>query len=77
MVTPDDLTARQLAVAALVARGQSDKAIASALGMGTRRVQVHIAAIAYLCHFDPTCNTRVQLALWYREHVPITVESFA
>lgn len=64
--TVADLTPRQLAVAALVAQGRSDKAIAMTLGISERRVRVHVAAIAYLCQFDPERNTRIQLALWYR-----------
>lgn len=66
-----DLTPRQIAVAALVAKAWGDKAIAAELHMSPRRVRVHITAVAYLCGFDPQRSVRIQLALWYRERVPI------
>ena len=66
-----DLTPRQIAVAALVARGMSDKAIGSELGISFNTVRVHIVALSYRLYLDPDRSTRVQIATWYRERVPV------
>lgn len=68
-----DLTPRQIAVAALVAKGLSDKDIGRELGISFNTVRVHIVAMAFRLAFDPERSTRLQIALWYRERVPITI----
>jgi len=67
-----DLTPRQIAVAALIAKAWSDKDIAAELGIKHSTVRVHIEALAYRCELDPTRSLRIQIALWYRERVPIS-----
>lgn len=67
MTTLADLSTRQLAVAALIAKAVPDKQIAAELHLSDRMVRIHVAALASLIHADPMCHTRVQIALWYRE----------
>lgn len=68
-----ELNAKQIAVAALIAKAQTDQQIAAALHLSDRMVRVHITAIAFLIGADPSCNTRIQIALWYRERVPVSL----
>jgi DNA-binding NarL/FixJ family response regulator len=75
--TPADLTSQQLAVAALIARAKPDKQIAGTLKITERQIRRHVTALAYLIHADPSCNTRIQIALWWREHAPITIADAA
>ena len=58
-------TSRQLAVAARVALGWSNKVIAGDLGISERRVRWHIAALVERCQLDPAHDSRIQVALWY------------
>jgi DNA-binding NarL/FixJ family response regulator len=44
-IAPSDLTAREREVAALVAQGKSNRAIAQALSISERTVENHAAAI--------------------------------
>lgn len=67
--TVEDLSPRQLEVAALIARAKTDKQIAATLGMSVRRVSNHVTALAYLLHLDESCNVRIQIAIWWRERV--------
>lgn len=36
-------------------------------------VRIHITSIAALIGVDPERNTRVQIALWWREQTPVSV----
>jgi len=62
----DRLTAREREVAALVARGLTNKQIAAALFIGTRSVDSHVGAI--LRKLD--LATRAQIAARYAAHPP-------
>jgi DNA-binding NarL/FixJ family response regulator len=68
--TAAELTPRQLAVAALIARARTDKQIAHELGIQRRTVGVHLTALAYRLHLDAASNVRVQIALWWRAQTP-------
>jgi len=59
------LTAREREVAALVARGRSNRAIADELVISERTVEKHVANI--LARLELT--TRAQVAVWAHEHV--------
>lgn len=71
MTNLSDLTARQLAVASLVGKGWTVKAIAHELGIGERRVRVHISSIAYRIGADATKDEQVQVALWWQVQTAI------
>jgi DNA-binding NarL/FixJ family response regulator len=58
------LTAREREVAALIARGHSNRAIAAALVIGERTVQTHIGNI----FAKLGCDSRAQVAAWAVEH---------
>jgi DNA-binding NarL/FixJ family response regulator len=64
---PDELTARQFQVVQLVARGFTDKRIATELGMEYNTVRVHVAAIAYRLCLSGEFHTRVGIARWWYE----------
>lgn len=74
-VTAADLTPRQIAVASLVARFFTNKQIAAELGVTERRVAALVSSIAYTCCFEPGRDERSQIAVWFREQAPVTVES--
>jgi len=59
------LTRREQEVAALVARGRSNRAIADELVISERTVEKHVANI--LARLEVT--SRAQLAVWAHEHV--------
>ena len=59
------LTGREQEVAALVARGRSNRAIADELVISERTVEKHVANI--LARLELT--SRTQLAVWAHEHV--------
>jgi DNA-binding CsgD family transcriptional regulator len=58
------LTAREREVAALIARGRSNREIAAALVIGERTVQTHIGNI----FAKLGCDSRAQVAAWAVEH---------
>ena len=74
-ITVADLTPRQLSVASMLARGFLTKQIASELHVGERWVRNIVTSIAYRIGSDPTKDDRVLVALWYREQVPICLET--
>lgn len=76
MTTVADLTPRQLAVASLVARCRTTKQIAVELGVSEQRVRVLVTAIAFRTQCAPGEDERVHVALWYREHVPISLQTY-
>jgi non-specific serine/threonine protein kinase len=65
---PGGLTAREREVAALVARGKTNRAIADALCITERTVEAHIRSIR--SKLDAT--SRAQLAVWAVEHGLLT-----
>jgi len=71
--TLEDLSPRQLAVAALIARAKPPKQIAAELGMDCRSYRRHVTALVYVLQLDPSRDPRVQIALWWREHAPISL----
>ena len=75
--TASDLTARQLAVASLIAQARTDQQIAGTLGISDRRVRVHVEALCYLLHCDRGCNVRIQIAKWWWEQTPALREDAA
>ncbi len=56
------LTPRQQEVAELIATGRTDKQIAAALGISTRRVRQIVRAIAAAWKLERSGNVRVQIA---------------
>lgn len=62
-----DLTPRQQEVAELVARRLTTKHIATRLGITPRRVQVHIASIAFTLSVPPEYDERIELYRWWWE----------
>lgn len=68
-ISTDDLTPRQLSVAALIAKGQTTKQIAQALTISPRRVLVLQASIAYRIGADATLDERIQIAMWWMEQM--------
>jgi DNA-binding NarL/FixJ family response regulator len=67
-MSPRELSPRQREVAALIADGSTSKQIAARLGISTRRVRIHVTALAYLIDADPSKSIHVQIALWWRRH---------
>ena len=65
MTDLSDLTPRQRDVAALVAEGLTDKAIASKLGLQCNTVRVHVVALAFRMKIPPWKQTRVEIARWW------------
>lgn len=59
------LTPKEEQAAALVARGLTNKQIASEMGVSPGRVRILISAIAYKTHCDASKDDRVQVALWW------------
>jgi len=57
------LTEREREVAALIAEGQSNRAIADLLVVGTRTVEAHVSNILSKLGF----TSRAQIAVWARE----------
>lgn len=66
MTDLSDLTPRQIAVAALVARCYPTKTIAAELHISERRVRVHISSIAYRIGANPSLDERLQVAEWWK-----------
>lgn len=64
-----DLTARQLAVASLVARSYTNKTIANELGISVGRVRVLVSSIAFRIGADCSMDERVQVALWWQARI--------
>ena len=62
-MTPD-LTARERQVARLVGRGWAYKRIGNALGMSTRTVKIHVAAIAMKIPNPDELATGTLVMLW-------------
>lgn len=60
-----DLTERQAQVAAMVARGFTDKQIAGELGMAYNTVRIHVAALAFRLGLPGGQNTRVLITRWW------------
>lgn len=56
------LTARQAAVALLVAQGYTDKQIAATLAIAEGTVKSHVHRIGEALEVDPQRNLRVQIA---------------
>jgi DNA-binding NarL/FixJ family response regulator len=75
--TLGELKPAQLAVCKLIAQAKENKQIAAILGISDRQVRYHVEALAYLLHCDPGCNTRVQIAMWWRERCPISLDGEA
>ena len=69
MTTAADLTPRQLAVAALVAKGHTDKEIAGALGIAYNTVRAHVAELARRLGIR-SGNTRVRITIWWHCQMP-------
>lgn len=59
-----ELTARELQVAALVGKGWAYKRVARALGMSTRTVKIHVAAIAQKLDNPDGLSTGTLVMLW-------------
>jgi DNA-binding NarL/FixJ family response regulator len=59
------LTHREREIAALVARGQSNRAIADSLSISVKTVERHVANIM----IKLGCHARSQVAVWMVEHV--------
>jgi DNA-binding NarL/FixJ family response regulator len=68
--TARDLTAKQLAVASMIARHYTDQQIAGELHIACSTVRVHVVAIAYRIHADQGRVIRTQIAQWWREQTP-------
>lgn len=62
------LTDRQLQVAAMVARGFTDKHIAATYEIDPRTVRLHVVALAARLGIPTDGNTRVMIARWWWEH---------
>jgi DNA-binding NarL/FixJ family response regulator len=77
MISLNDLTPRQIAVASMVARRMTTKQIAREMDITERMVNLHISATAYRWHCEPECDERVHVALLYRALVPITTHAAA
>lgn len=77
MTALSDLTPRQLAVAALVAKSHTTKQIAVYLKVSERRVRVIVSSIAFRIGADATKDERLQVAEWWRARVPCAKETAA
>ena len=62
------LTDRQLQVAAMIARGATDKQIAATYRIDPRTVRVHVVALAARLGLQTSHHTRVLIARWWWEH---------
>lgn len=76
-MTTADLTTRQLAVAALIAKGLNDKEIAATLVPAIRpsTVRVHVVALAFRLNLPPNRNTRVMITRWWMRTFPVSLEA--
>lgn len=70
-----DLEPSQLTVCKLIAQAKENKQIAAIMGISDRQVRYHVEALAYLLHLDHACNTRVQIAMWWRERCPVSLDN--
>ena len=61
--TFEGLTERERAVAALIARGKSNREIADSLGVTPGTIQTHVSSILSKLHF----SSRTQIAVWAME----------
>lgn len=61
-MTQNGLTPQQARVAMMVANGNTDKQIASALAIHVQTVRFHIRRIAARWNLDPKRVTRIQIA---------------
>ena len=59
----EGLTERERAVAALIARGKSNREIADSLGVTPGTIQTHVSSILSKLHF----SSRTQIAVWAME----------
>lgn len=62
------LTRRQLQVAAMLARGFTDKQIAATYQIAPVTVRVHVVALAARLGLPTNKDTRVLIARWWWEH---------
>lgn len=62
------LTTRQLQVAAMIARGFTDKQIAATYGIQHHTVNVHVVALAARLGIETDKDTRVMIARWWWEN---------
>lgn len=69
MTSTADLTPRQIAVAALVAKGHTDKEIAFTLGIAYNTVRIHVASLARRLGIR-SGDTRVHITNWWHAQTP-------
>lgn len=69
------LTPRQISVASMVAKAWSNKRIAATLlpAVSERQVTRYIAEIVEILQLDASADARLQIALWYRERVRVSL----
>lgn len=68
-MTPAELTDRERTAACLVASGLTTKQIAAAMQISEQRVRILVSAVAYKIGADASRDERVQVALWWAEHL--------